>query len=184
MSDQNIDEICGALLSDFFNQPKGPPKTDFKCRLTALSPTSLKKFETEPDAFVMHYVLNHPRTPQTRAMAIGSAFDARIKAYLMVEIQGKPDIFEELYLSQVEKHNQAWAYTRSEELLQKYIASGAVTFLRRELEGCKDLQFEFAATKSLIYEDGFVVPLFGKPDLFFRNPEGLNVVFDWNTMGN
>ncbi len=150
--------------------------------LRYISPTSLKCFETGVDTFVLRYILGRPRHPQTKPMSIGSAFDARIKALFMKEIFGL-DVEQDLLESQVEKQNQEWAFEESKKVFQDYVNAGCAKNLLKEVDKSVGLRFEFEQFKTLTFEDGFEVPLFGKPDMYFQRPDGLHVVIDWKVNG-
>lgn len=155
----------------------------YSCSLKALSPTSLKSFEDSIDNFVMRYVLNQPRNPQTQAMSIGSAFDARIKAYLAKEILGIDGWEEKLLMNQVEEHNREWAFAESVQVFQDYLNAGCAKALIREIGEAISLRFEFEQFKTLKYADGYEVPLYGKPDAYFQRKDKLQIVIDWKVNG-
>ncbi len=155
----------------------------FESRLKALSPTSLKCFETSVDTFVCRYVLEIPRPPQTKPMSIGSAFDARIKAYIAQKILGVEDWFENLFEAQVEPAFRDWAFAESENVFNDYVNAGCADDLIREIGDSIALRMEFEQFKSLKYEDGFEVPLYGKPDAYFMRRDGLQIVIDWKVNG-
>lgn len=155
----------------------------YECSLRALSPTSLKTFEDSVDTFVCRYVLQHPRQKQTKPMSIGSAFDARIKAHLAEKLLGQTGWLEKLLLDQVEEHNREWAFAESEKVFADYCAARCDQLLMREIGDSISLRFEFEQFKTLVYEDGYEVPLYGKPDAYFLRPDGLHVVIDWKVNG-
>jgi hypothetical protein len=148
-----------------------------------LSPTSLRLLETNPNDYYLRYILGVPRSPQTKAMAIGSAFDARVKARLTEDVLGQPDIFEQLFETQVEKSLQDWCRPHSAGILQEYISCGAYMELLNELEGSEDVRFEFDAEIIVRYDDGFAVPIFGKPDFYAHLKSGANLIYDWKVNG-
>lgn len=148
-----------------------------------LSPSSLKTFESNPNNFVLKYVLGTERPGQTRPMSIGSAFDARIKAKLTVDLLGLADPFEELFETQVEEPLRDWCRENSAYLLKCYEEYGAYSALVSELSNCENIQFEFNARTDVVFEDGFTVPIFGKPDLYGHLKSGANIVFDWKVNG-
>lgn len=154
-----------------------------ECQLKALSPTSLKCFEENVDTFVLRYVLSYPRPSQTRAMSIGSAFDARVKACLSERILGIKGLEEKLLYDQVEECNREWAFRESEAVFNDYVNAGLVDRMIREIGDSILLRFEFEQFKSLRYEDGYEVPLYGKPDAYFRRRDGLQIVIDWKVNG-
>lgn len=151
--------------------------------LKALSPTSLKCFESSIDTFVCRYVLEVPRPPQTKAMSIGSAFDARIKAYIAQKILGVEGWFAKLFETQVEEAHRDWAFEESKKVFDSYVAAGCADALIAEIGDSIVLRMEFEQFKSLKYEDGFEVPLYGKPDAYFMRRDGLQIVIDWKVNG-
>ena len=158
--------------------------TFYPSRLKQLSPTGFMSFQNRPDAFVLRYVLQGKSDPQTNAMAIGSAFDARIKAYLADTLLGRKGWFEELFEKQVEPHVRDWALKNSETVFQQYKDCGALANLMIEVTGFQgEPRFEFDVYKTLMFADSFEVPLFGKPDMYFHSSKGVNVVLDWKVNG-
>ncbi len=155
----------------------------YESSLRALSPTSLKCFEDSVDTFVCRYVLEKPRPPQTKPMSIGSAFDARIKAYIADKVLGVKDWFEKLFESQVEPTFRDWAYAESQIVFDGYVKAGCADLLIKEIADSISLRLEFEQFKSLKYEDGFEVPLYGKPDAYFMRRDGLQIVIDWKVNG-
>lgn len=155
----------------------------YGCSLRALSPTSLKSFESSVDTFVSRYVLAHPRQPQTKPMSIGSAFDARVKGALAEQLLGQKDWTEKLLLDQVEEQNRDWAFEESKKVFSDYVNARCMRNLVREIGDSIALRFEFESFKNLTYEDGYEVPLYGKPDAYFQRPDGLHIVIDWKVNG-
>lgn len=167
-----------------------------KCVLRRLSPTAFQVFESNPDQFVCQYVLGFPRMPQTQAMAIGSAFDCRVKGYLAEKLLGLTGEFERLFYDHqpegstrmpqpsVEPQHQKWALDHGEQVFQKYLKSGAIANLLIELDKFQGVPtYEFNATGFLNFPDGYVVPIGGKPDWYFLNAEHAHVILDWKVTG-
>lgn len=151
-------------------------------RIKRVSPTALNWFEKDPDKFVMYYVLGMKRENQTRAMAIGSAFDARIKGELEAELLGVANRWEQLYESQVEEPLRKFCLIRSEEILESYKKSGAYTALLRDLETRQgEPRFEFDVAGTIIVNE-LEIPIFGKPDGYIELAECL-LVLDWKVNG-
>ena len=151
-------------------------------KLEYLSPSSLSKFENEPDYFYIYYLAeaHPPRPPQNEPMAIGSAIDARIKAYL----SEKHDL-ETLFEEQVEPQLHHWAYENSEALFEKYKESGALNDLVRELQGSIiEPRYEFKVIGNVLV-GGVVgeVPIMGKPDLYYVTQDNLRVILDFKVNG-
>lgn len=155
-----------------------------------LSPTGLKKFETNLDEWYLHYAaeVRPPRLPQTKPMSVGSAFDAYVKSYLHFTLFGnygpsdayaKDTIFEK----QVEPCNRDWARLAGQHTFNVYKSCGALSDLLLELgTAVNDPRFEFDLLGTLETSIGDV-PIMGKPDIYFINAEGGRVILDWKVNG-
>ena len=140
-----------------------------------LSPSSIATFKHDIEEFYLKYLADHrpPRMPQTQPMAVGSAFDAYLKSWLVERLFGfagreefkLATIFEE----QVEPHNRDQAKIDGAYVFECYQHSGALADLLIELEGAVgDPRFEFSVNANVAHEaapDG--IPLLGKPDISF-----------------
>jgi len=141
-----------------------------------VSPSSLKMYERNPEKFYVTYLskAKPPRPPQLQVMAIGSAVDARIKAFLSDEFD-----LVELFESQVEKQNREWAWKHSEDLFEAYRASGGLSDLMQDIEhSVMAPAYEFDAVGEM---EG--IPLFGKPDMFWVTEGGIKVIVDYKVNG-
>ena len=141
-----------------------------------LSPTALFDWRANREEFYRKRLADNklPRMPQTDAMAVGSAFDAYVKAEL-----GKGD-FEQLFCAQVEEQNRAQALVDGERCLSEYKKCGAFSDLQIIIN---DAQFELTVQESVAHQDLGPVPLLGKPDAFFKNANGDHVILDWKVNG-
>lgn len=149
--------------------------------IEAISPTSLKVWETDRELFYQRYLSDNrpPRQPQTEAMAVGSAFDAYVKCELQGEFCSPPGFgLEELLAAQVDdpimipRAKEAGAY-----LMDCYEECGALDDLRELLSKTKhEPRFEF----KIVREIGGV-PLQGKPDCWFYLDT--DVILDWKVNG-
>jgi len=155
-----------------------------------LSPTSLALFESNPTEFYLKYLAEHrpPRLPQTEAMSVGAAFDAFVKNYLVYALHGKVEArfeIEAIFEEQVEPHNRDFAFDAGEYCFDCYRQSGALANLMLELQQAEgEPQFEFKIEQRVglgNVVDG--IPLLGKPDIYFRKPEGARVIYDWKVNG-
>ena len=155
-----------------------------------LSPTSLKMFYGDRDGFYIQYLCETrtPRPPQTAPMAVGSAFDAYVKSYLVENLVGKKPEFEfyTIFESQVEAHNRDAALKEGKDVFDAYQKQGALADIMLDLEGCVGTpRFETAleghVTAVSVALEG--VPLLGKPDIFFITKKGARVIFDWKVNG-
>lgn len=148
-----------------------------------LSPSSLKCWEESPEEFFLRYLADDrpDRTPQTKPMSVGSAFDAYVKSDLYYKVFGRYDDFEldKLFESQVEPQNRDWARGAGDYCYRMYIKSGALADLAMELGGAIGEPIFETSVKNWIDE----VPVLGKPDIFFQNALGVRVVYDWKVNG-
>jgi hypothetical protein len=160
-------------------------------KLPYLSPTSLSKFLDSSEEFYLSYLaeIRPPRQRQTQPMSIGSAFDAYAKSYLHKKLFGSnhPDSskfqFETLFITQVESHNRDWAKHHGKFVFDQYVSSGALPDLFVELNSAiGEPRFELDILGT-VQSDIHGVPFLGKPDLFFVNKEGLNIISDWKVNG-
>lgn len=157
-------------------------------KLPYLSPTSLSKFLENQDEFYLSYLaeVRPPRPRQTQPMSIGSAFDAYAKSYLHKKLvdDGDPKFqFQTLFEAQVESHNRDWAKHHGKFVFDQYVNSGAMADLFVELEksiGKPRFELDIHGTVS---HDIHGVPFLGKPDVFFVNSDGLNIISDWKVNG-
>ena len=153
--------------------------------ITHLSPTAFRLFEESPKDFYLKYILKGPKLPQTKPMAIGSAFDAYVKSYLYAGLVGQNPKYtlEALFESQVEPQNRTVAFQDGKKIFDEYARLGALANLMLELSTSvgKPL-FEFEI-KGLIEGPIGDVPMVGKPDVFFINDRGARVVLDWKVNG-
>ena len=150
-----------------------------------ISPSALGKWESSREDFYMYYLASQRPIyePQTRAMAVGSAFDAYVKAWLHADLFGQgsnPEYaLDALMDKQVDEHVRDWARDAGRHVFKCYQLTGAYAELLVELlqaEG--DPQFEFTATG-----EAGGVPLKGKPDCRFIHASGAHVILDWKVNG-
>jgi hypothetical protein len=162
-----------------------------------LSPSGLNLYLQDRDAFYWKYlsVLNLPEEPQTQAMSIGSAFDARVKSFIHSSLFGAnhPDAnkfdFQTIFESQVAPQHRDWALSHSAYVFEQYKQSGALNDLMLNLERGHGQRFEFEV-KGIVHgkregieEDIFGVTLLGRPDASYINSHGAHVVLDWKVNG-
>ncbi len=158
-----------------------------------ISPTSYRKFWEDRTGYYLHYLAEKrpPREPQTVPMAIGSAFDARIKGHLYKELVKGDDpsmTFESLYKSQVEVQNQTpQLFADSQKCFDDYIKSGALADLLLEMGGSistPKFETQLESQVSANIEGGMVsVPILGKPDTHFINRVNTKVILDYKVNG-
>lgn len=155
-----------------------------------LSPTSLKQFESSRKEFYLRYLADAkpPKSPQTKPMSVGSAFDAFCKSYLYFKLfgnYGKDDQYrqDKIFETQVESHNRDWARAAGERAFELYKKSGALADLMLELStSIVEPRFEFSI-QAYVSGTAGDVPLLGKPDIFFINDQGCRVLLDWKVNG-
>ncbi len=138
-----------------------------KCKLKRVSPTAMSWFEKDRDRFIMIYVLGQARDPQTPAMAMGSAFDARIKGQLEADLMGKENRWLNLFEAGVDPQHREVVAIHSKVVLDHYIKSGAYKAFLAEIKGFQgEPRFEFNA-EALYRINDLDCPIYGKPDAFF-----------------
>lgn len=155
-----------------------------------MSPTSLKKFESNIDEYYLSYLadVRAPRMPQTMPMSVGSAFDAYVKSYLHYALfgnYGAGDAYskETIFDKQVEPHNRDWARLAGAHTFNCYKNCGALADLMLELgTAVNKPRFEFDLLGTVETHVGDV-PIMGKPDIYFINGEGARVILDWKVNG-
>src|SRR3990167_884900 len=154
----------------------------------SLSYSSMSLWYKDQDEFYIRYLADHaaPRLPQEQPAAVGSAFDAYVKAQLNWHLYGRamarqfefPAIFE----SQVEPQNRDFALKAGKHVFKAYKLCGAYDDLLKQLQqSVEPTRFEFKV-------DGLIrgVPFTGKPDCRFvldlwqgRIP----CIYDWKVRG-
>lgn len=152
-----------------------------------LSPSSLKLFFSDIDQFYRQYLSDKQfdRMPQTKPMAIGSAFDARVKAYLYKElVNGGDSRFDlvALFESQVEIQNRNEVWRDSDDLFNWYKKNGMADLIRMMQGSLMEPRFEFGITSHVKTSIGGV-ELNGRPDCYFINKAGFPVILDWKVNG-
>lgn len=162
-----------------------------------LSPTSLNKFKKSPREFYRDYLADTraPRTAQTGAMAVGSAFDAFVKSQLMEKLYGEASgkyTFDALFEKQVEPARRDQALLDGRHCFESYVRSGAFADLLVEmLQSSRPPRFEFTSQGSVTGSDGNNgtlstvggVPFLGKPDAEFTDTGSNNIILDWKVNG-
>lgn len=161
-----------------------------------LSPSSIKTYYESSKEYYLKYLSDNrpPKTPQTKPMAAGSAFDAFVKSHLHQLVFGKghdPRFdLNTLFEVQVEPQNRDWARPMGRHLFECYKISGALADVV-SLLGTADgpPQFEFDIMGAVDgHREGITkgvggVIFNGKPDLKFKNKHGTQVILDWKVNG-
>ena len=150
-----------------------------------LSFSSYSQWTKDKQEFYLRYLAEHrpPRLPQAPPAAVGSGFDAHVKANLHSALFGKgsdPEYeLDKLYETQVEPQNRDFARLPSLYAFHCYVQSG----LYRTL--LDDLQQADGAPRFESKVQGFagIAPILGKPDLYWRRANGLRVIHDWKVNG-
>jgi hypothetical protein len=118
-------------------------------------------------------------------MAVGSAFDAYVKAdlYKTLGLPVNPVYeFEALFESQVEAHNRDWARPNGKHVFDSYKAVGAYAVILEQLRRSETApRFEFELRGPVTHQGKSVV-LLGKPDLVFTLG-GKTIIRDWKVNG-
>jgi hypothetical protein len=125
-------------------------------------------------------------------MAAGSAFDAKVKAYLYektVNDDNPKYSWQALFEAEVEPHLRDWAKSVGDYLFDSYQKCGAIGDLLIDLSKAADApDFEISVQGAIGgHREGitgnFSVPLLGKPDLRFINEHGAHVIIDFKVNG-
>lgn len=162
-----------------------------RIRLKAISPTGIIKYIADKPGFFRRYGMGE-RDAQTHQMAIGSAFDCRVKAYLHSHIYGPgsdPNYdFENMVhgndaiglRAAIDEPLRARALEDSLVVFGNYVNDGGLADLMQDVENSPhgSLRMEFD-----LKGDVEGVPLFGKPDLYYLDHLGRDVVHDWKVNG-
>lgn len=120
-------------------------------------------------------------------MAVGSAFDAFVKAELHKRFVNDGDpkyTAEALFEAQVEPHARDRARPDGLDVLAWYKKVGAFADLVEDMRGCVDPRFEAELTGevSVSWLDGSI-SLLGKPDVMYVSRTGARVVHDFKVQG-
>ena len=147
-----------------------------------LSPSALKMWLEDQDKYFMTYlaIVRPPRYPQTKAMAIGSGFDAYCKTFLSKRYSNSPYDRDALFNNQVEKHNRDLVRADSEKVFKMYNDCGALTSLCRMLDKADNIRFESRITGTVTVGNSSVT-IQGVPDMMFELE--VPVIFDWKVNG-
>lgn len=158
-------------------------------KLKYLSYSGFKLFESDPEKFYERYIAEtkSPRDPQNHYMAIGSAFDAYVKAelhHIFVndgDPKYKPDT---LFEAQVEPHNRDRARVDGQILHTRYVKCGAWKDLLEDMKGCINPRFEVELTAELSvpWLKGSI-KILGKPDIQYISRAAARVVHDFKCQG-
>ena len=149
--------------------------------ISFLSPTSLHLFESDRDEFYLKYLSDNARPDQVQsdAMAVGSAFDAYVKAALYQDLFG-PSVeysVNTLLESQVDEECIEFGRRVGAYCFERYEACGCYKELLSELKQSEEPpRFEFKLTGKVGN-----VPLVGKPDCWYK--KGVQVTLDWKVEG-
>lgn len=143
-----------------------------------ISPSSFFSFTRDPYGHYIRHLSDNPvgRDPQNIHMAMGSAFDAFVKAQITNDLQ-TADKFDlkSLYDAQVAEEFRDELWPKAKFLLDEYMSCGAYGIIIQDM-GLAQLQprFEFDVKAEILG-----VPVFGKPDAFYHNKNNVPVVLDW-----
>lgn len=169
-----------------------------------LSPSSISLFKKDPDQFYLRYLSDHrpPDDVQTQPMSVGSAFDAYVKSFLHEKLFGKGNDpkfdFEAIFEAQVQSQHRDFARIAGKDCFDQYLKCGALADLMLELNnaiGKPKFEFEIRGVVGGMREfiSGIVgnedrgdinpVVLLGKPDVFFINSKGAQIILDFKVNG-
>jgi hypothetical protein len=154
----------------------------------SLSYSALTLWETDRDEFYIRYLSDRaaPRPPQEKPMAVGSAFDAYVKANLHAALFGagsNPQFeFKTIFEAQVEKQCRDFALEAGKVVYDAYKLTGAYDDLLKLLQqSIEPPRFEFTVTGNI---GG--APFLGKPDCRFVLDLGqgrISCIFDFKVHG-
>lgn len=149
-----------------------------------LSPSALMLWMKSQQDYFLRYLseVRPDRDLQNLYMAVGSAFDAYIKADLYTKVIGGSDpkfSFDVLFEESVELQNRDEVKPIGQKLFEQYASTQAYKHLLERLtKSIIEPQFETSLKAEI---NG--VPLFGKPDILYKNPEGFFVILDFKVNG-
>ena len=143
-----------------------------------VSPSAYQLFQNDPVKYYACYIADHlePREPQNIHMAMGSAFDALVKAQITEDLQTTTRFdARELFNQQVAKEFREELWPKAQYALAMYKECGAYGIAVADM-GLASLEprFEFDVSADILG-----VPVFGKPDAFYLNKYGTPVILDW-----
>lgn len=157
-----------------------------------LSPSAVLTYLRDVNEFYVRYILGcKNRAPQTPAMAVGSCFDAILKARVGEAILGRSygDVFDALFTSSVDETIRDMVLPYGLHCWTEYKESGAFADLLLELSlAAAEPRMEFEIRESVgvrpnANEAILPVPLLGRPDLYFVMPSGHQVIYDFKVNG-
>lgn len=147
-----------------------------------LSPTNIDMYRTDRTNWYLNYLAETrpPKIKQTKAMALGSGFDAYVKSYIHTQLGMTEEGYdlEFLFNAQVEPHNRADIHEDAKTVFDNYNRSGALAALMKLLESSKYVRMEYSILDKI--DD---IPMNGKPDLKFEDKYGNQVILDWKVNG-
>lgn len=143
-----------------------------------VSPSAYQLFKADPIRYYLNYLADNleAREPQNIHMAMGSAFDAFVKAQITADL-GTSTKFDqrELFEQQVALEFREELWPKAKYLMAMYQECGAYGIAVADM-GLASLEprFEFDVSATILG-----VPVFGKPDAFYLNSHGTPVILDW-----
>lgn len=159
-----------------------------------ISPSSFSLFEKDRDEFYIKYCTNRalPRMPQNKPMAVGSSFDAFVKANILKDLYGEDYnmVLGALFESQVDDNIcddgeplRDFAIKAGARCMQLYKDYGQYSYLLTELDTTiTDIHLEAGIKADIEDGHGGTFPVFGKPDIYFMTNYG-PAIFDWKVNG-
>lgn len=153
-----------------------------------MSPSSIAVWRKDQEDYYKQYLSDNrpPKIAQTQPMAVGSAFDAYVKADLYKKLVNKGDPkyeFNTLFEMQVEPDNRALARIDGKTVFDAYVKHGGQAELVLEMQDAlTEPKFEIDVESELSW-NGKAVKMLGKPDVFFVNRQGAHVIVDFKVNG-
>lgn len=143
-----------------------------------VSPSAYQTFKSDPIRYYLNYLADtlEARDPQNIHMAMGSAFDALVKAQITADL-GTTTRFDErdLFEQQVAVEFREELWPKAKYLMAMYQESGAYGVAVADMELANlEPRFEFDVSATICG-----VPVFGKPDAFYLNKHDVPVILDW-----
>jgi hypothetical protein len=135
--------------------------------------------EDEREFYIKYRADSKPnREPQTLPMAVGSAFDAEVKAFLLDSFHGKAGQFVRLYEAQVEPQNRVAALPYGKLYFEQYKNMGGLSDLCIMLREADMLPMVELDYRHKVNFDGVEINVNCKPDLLGEN-KTTTLIHDW-----
>lgn len=149
-----------------------------------ISPSALWLYEKDPLAYYFQYLgppeLKPKRDPQTEPMAVGSAFDYMVKAYLAARLGQRFNLKIEESVEKQHLNASGPVMVLAAQLFQTYMLSPASEQILEA--GLSSVETAYARDLEPVHIGYGEVPIHGKPDAAF-NEDGIVRILDWKVTG-